>query len=163
MSLDPKQTKRASAKLGSFRQKRIARPYLRPEERPEAFDELAAAWRRKFPPFNSESEALLDLLAYIAWRTNRCKLDEILISACDDNPGQPGALKSLEYLREGLDLMGSWMLNAYLYFERIHNFDTLEAMDSIVENPELGSFLQIPSELPGTHIPAPLPPKTKPN
>jgi hypothetical protein len=55
-------------------------PYLRPE-RPEAFDELAA-WRREFPPFNRESEALVDLLASLG-APSTPSFDKVLISACE--------------------------------------------------------------------------------
>lgn len=150
--------------MGSFRQKRkLAHPYLRPEERPEAFDQLAAAYRRHFQPSDPEGEALVDMLTYIAWRLKRYELDETMIAMCDDNPRQPAALETLRALIEGLQLMGTWTLNSFLYFQRIHHMDTSEAMDYKAENPDLGSFLQIPSDPPGTHIPAPLPPKTKPN
>jgi hypothetical protein len=124
MPADPKQNRPTSASLGSLRQKRkLTRPYLRPDERPEAFDQFAAAYRRHFQPISAETESLVNTLTYIDWRIYRLNYDE----TCMGHPGH----------------LGSYGLQS--------------------RKPRLGFFLQNSSQPAVTHIPAPLPPKTKPN
>ena len=138
-------------------------PYLRPEEPRNAFLRLARAYRAEFRPDNPESQALVNTMIYIAWRIHRYRLDERGIERFHDHPGQAVALQSIRALIESLEQIGSWTLSTLLYMRRVHDFDASEAMDYQAENPELGSFRQNGDEPGMVHIPAPLPPKTKPN
>jgi hypothetical protein len=140
-------------KLGSFRQNSpIAAPYLRPEENPRALAAMAHIFRREFQPANAEDEALVNVMTYLQWRIQRFKRDQILIEEHGgDNPDQAIALECSAQAITSLEQMGAWAITTLLYLRRLQIIDTAEAMEDKALNPH------------GTHIPAPLPPETKPN
>ena len=167
MSFDPRDAARPpkthSSKLGSFRQNTtLARPYIRVDEDPEAFDCLADEYRGEFHPDNPESEAIVNALTYIGWRICRHRSDELCVRLAVDNPDQPAALASTRAIIQNLEQLSTSLLVALEYIQRLHTLDAAEAMEDQALQHNLGSFLQNPDVL-ATYIPGALPPRTKPN
>ena len=137
--------------------KHPAPPYLRPDESPEDFAELAEDCRNYLKPASDpESEALVATIIYLQWRLKRYELDEALIKS-EGVPAlsQEGA-KTIRTLIESLEQMLSWACASFRFMERVHNLDVSEAIDIEGTYESLGVSVKNPPT-------APFPRGTKPN